>query len=146
MRGISWLAERTLSFLRRTLLHGVSYEIWEGLLSLGTTASYEPKLRAPDDESDDEWVWNIGGLICKENQSRESEKICHRVTVSYFTWIASNWTRTTVVRNRLLTAWKDDWIYWGICMRGMRKQESPQSRSVSSSPGTYRIRCRDANH
>jgi hypothetical protein len=24
MRGISWLAERTLSFLRRTLLHGVS--------------------------------------------------------------------------------------------------------------------------
>jgi hypothetical protein len=25
MRGISWLAERTLSFSRRTLLHGVSY-------------------------------------------------------------------------------------------------------------------------
>jgi hypothetical protein len=25
MRGISWLAERTLSFLRMTLLHGVSY-------------------------------------------------------------------------------------------------------------------------
>jgi hypothetical protein len=25
MRGISWLAERTLSFLRRTLLHGVIY-------------------------------------------------------------------------------------------------------------------------
>jgi hypothetical protein len=34
MRGISWLAERTLSFLRRTLLHGVSYYLLRAYIQL----------------------------------------------------------------------------------------------------------------
>jgi hypothetical protein len=43
MRGISWLAERTLSFLRRTLLHGVSELVIEEVTNVGTnrTCVYE---------------------------------------------------------------------------------------------------------
>jgi hypothetical protein len=93
MRGISWLAERTLSFSRRTLLHGVSYLV-NGYFTHAIGSTF-PHLQLASSDF----------ILTSDNTLKHLIRLLHWQNAPQNTWSTSAFFRKNDVEGFLIFHW-----------------------------------------